>query len=55
MEIADLRATSPVMAMAAGTTKALPILGALRTGVIDVLVTDLATAETVLTLANRSR
>ena len=54
IEIADLRITSPVMAMAAGTTKAPPILGALRTGVIDVLVTDLATAQAVLTLANRA-
>jgi deoxyribonucleoside regulator len=52
--IADLRAAPMVMAVAAGTAKAAPILGALRTGVIDVLVTDLLTAEAVLALDGRS-
>jgi len=39
--------------VAAGAGKAAPILGALRTGVIDVLVTDLLTAEAVLGLDGR--
>lgn len=51
--IADLRATPIVVAVAAGGGKAAPILGALRTGVIDVLVTDLLTAEAVLGLEGR--
>jgi deoxyribonucleoside regulator len=37
--------------VAAGTAKAIPILGALRAGVIRVLVTDVATAGAVLALA----
>jgi deoxyribonucleoside regulator len=52
ISIDELRATT-VMAIAAGSTKAAPILGALRTGVIDVLVTDLATAQAALALAGR--
>ena len=51
--IADLRATPVVVAVAAGAGKAAPILGALRTGVIGILVTDLLTAEAVLGLDGR--
>jgi DNA-binding transcriptional regulator LsrR (DeoR family) len=43
-----LRQVEGVFAVAAGAGKARPILGALRTGVIDVLVTDLRTAEAVM-------
>ena len=45
-----LRRLNGVFAVAAGSGKARPILGALRTGVIDVLVTDRHTAEAVLQL-----
>ena len=51
ISVADLRATPFVMAVAAGAGKAVPILGALQTGVLDVLVTDLATAQAVQRLA----
>jgi len=53
MSIAELRATPTVMAIAAGAAKAAPIMGALRSGVIKVLVTDSATAAAVLALADR--
>jgi len=36
------------IAVAAGTSKVVPILGALRTGIIKVLVSDVATAEAVV-------
>ena len=42
-----LRGTPRVMAVAAGPAKAAAIVGALRTGVIDLLVTDAATASAV--------
>jgi DNA-binding transcriptional regulator LsrR (DeoR family) len=45
-----LRRLDGVFAVAAGSGKARPILGALRTGVIDVLVTDVKTAEAVMKL-----
>ncbi len=48
--IEALRRLEGVFAVAAGTGKARPILGALRTGVLDVLVTDRLTAEAVLQL-----
>jgi DNA-binding transcriptional regulator LsrR (DeoR family) len=51
--IAELRGVDGVFAVAAGRGKATPILGALRTGVIDVLVTDRQTAEAVLKLDRR--
>jgi DNA-binding transcriptional regulator LsrR (DeoR family) len=49
-----LRRINGVFAVAAGTGKARPILGALRTGVLDVLVTDLRTAEAVMKLARQT-
>jgi DNA-binding transcriptional regulator LsrR (DeoR family) len=36
------------IAVAAGSSKVEPLLGALRTGVIKILVTDVATAEAVV-------
>jgi DNA-binding transcriptional regulator LsrR (DeoR family) len=54
ISIAELRATPTVMAIAAGSAKAAPILAALRTGVVNVLVTDLATAQAVSSLAGRA-
>jgi DNA-binding transcriptional regulator LsrR (DeoR family) len=53
ISIAELRATTTI-AIAAGPAKPAPIAGALRTGVLDVLVTDLATAQAVLALADRA-
>jgi DNA-binding transcriptional regulator LsrR (DeoR family) len=41
--------------VAAGHTKVRPILGALRAGVVHTLVTDVATAEAVITLDGASR
>jgi len=54
ISIEELRATPLVMAIAAGASKAAPILAALRSGVIKVLVTDLSTAHAVQALAQRS-
>jgi len=54
ISITELRSTPTVMAIAAGTSKAAPIVGALRTGVIKVLVTDVATAQAALSLAVRA-
>lgn len=54
ISIDALRSTPTVMAIAAGTSKAAPIMGALRSGVIKVLVTDLSTAQAVLALADRA-
>jgi DNA-binding transcriptional regulator LsrR (DeoR family) len=42
---AQLRAAGTVIAVAAGTMKARSIIGAARAGLVDVLVTDAATAE----------
>ena len=49
--IADLRRVPRVVAIAAGVPKAAAILGALRTGIIHVLITDRSTGEAVLKLA----
>jgi len=54
ISIAELRATPLVMAMAAGAAKAAPIMGALRSGLVNVLVTDLSTAQAVLAIADRA-
>lgn len=48
-----LRSMPCVFAVAAGRGKAAPIVGALRTGLLDVLVTDQPTAEAVLKLDER--
>jgi DNA-binding transcriptional regulator LsrR (DeoR family) len=48
-----LRRLKGVFAVAAGKGKARPILGALRSGVIDILVTDRQTAEAVMQLDQR--
>ena len=53
ISVEDLRAAKRVIAVAAGAPKAAPILGALRTGLVDVLITDRPTAEAVLRLAGR--
>lgn len=52
MRLADLRGICPVIAVAGGPVKAPAILGALRTGLIHVLVTDDETARRVLELAD---
>jgi DNA-binding transcriptional regulator LsrR (DeoR family) len=49
--IADLRRVPRVVAIAAGVPKAAAILGALRSSVIHVLITDSSTGEAVLRLA----
>jgi DNA-binding transcriptional regulator LsrR (DeoR family) len=48
----ELRGISTVMAVASGVDKARAVLGALRTGVIDVLCTDSEAAEAVLQMAH---
>lgn len=48
--LAELKRITPVVAVAGGLNKAQAILGALRTGVIDVLVTDDGTAREVIEL-----
>jgi DNA-binding transcriptional regulator LsrR (DeoR family) len=50
--IEDLKRVPKVVAIAAGAPKAAAILGALRTGVIHVLITDRPTGEAVLKLAS---
>ena len=50
----DLRTIPTVMSIAIGAAKTPAILGALRTGVIDVFCTDLDTATAVLELNNRT-
>ncbi len=47
----QLRATGTVVAVAAGPGKGASIVGAARAGLIDVLVTDAATAEAALSSA----
>ena len=49
MSLSELGKTSRVMALAGGPSKTFAIRGALRTGVIDLLVTDKFTAERLLT------
>lgn len=51
--VPDLRRTPRVIAIAAGPNKVSAILGALRTRVAHVLITDTPTAEAVLRLADR--
>jgi DNA-binding transcriptional regulator LsrR (DeoR family) len=48
VEWEELRAIPKVIAVAAGDVKTIAILGALRSGVVDVLITDAATAEAVM-------
>jgi DNA-binding transcriptional regulator LsrR (DeoR family) len=48
VEEADLRKTEKVICIAAGDHKVLSILGALRTDIIDILITDENTAKRVL-------
>ena len=50
LSIDDLRRIPTVIAVARESTKPLAILGALRTGVIDVLATSLSNAQNVLAL-----
>jgi DNA-binding transcriptional regulator LsrR (DeoR family) len=50
---ADIRAIGTVVAVAAGSDKVAAIAGALRTGCVDVLVTNETTAHGVLELAPR--
>ncbi len=52
LRLDDLRAIPTVMSIAIGSQKIQSILGALRTGVIDVFCTDLDTATAVLELKN---
>lgn len=54
LRLEDLRSIPTVMSIAIGASKTQAILGALRTGVIDVFCTDLDTATAVLELNNRS-
>lgn len=49
----QLARVGTVLAVAAGPTKAAPIIGAARTGLIDVLVTDASTAVAVTDLLSR--
>ncbi len=51
----DLGRIPTSIAVAGGTTKVAPVLGALRTGVIAILVTDLDTGRRVLELDERTR
>lgn len=54
IDIDDLKKINTVIGVATGEEKVKPILGALKGGYLDVLITDNITAEQVLTLANRS-
>lgn len=54
IEWPELRAIPTVIAIASGPAKARAILGALRTGCLDVLVTDAATARLLLEAAPQS-
>ncbi|MDR1283632.1 MAG: sugar-binding transcriptional regulator [Opitutaceae bacterium] len=51
----DMRTINPVIAPAGGTDKVAAILGALRTGCIDILITDEQTARKVLVLDKATR
>jgi DNA-binding transcriptional regulator LsrR (DeoR family) len=55
ISVEGMRAAERVIGVAAGTSKAAPVLGALRTGLLDMLITDRPTAEAVLKLAARPR
>jgi DNA-binding transcriptional regulator LsrR (DeoR family) len=52
VSVADLRRTSLVVAVAGGSSKAASLLGAVRTGIPHVLVTDQLTAEHLMGLLN---
>lgn len=54
ISLEQLKAVECVVAVAGGVNKAQAILGALRTGVVDVLITDDVTARKVLELAETS-
>lgn len=54
MTLEELGKVDRVMALAGGTTKADAIRGALRTGVIDLLVTDKFTAERLISQADQT-
>ncbi|HEX5823412.1 MAG TPA: sugar-binding domain-containing protein, partial [Candidatus Limnocylindrales bacterium] len=49
-DASDLSRVPVRIAVAGGTTKVRPVLGALRSGVVTILVTDRRTAEAVLAL-----
>ncbi|MGE5572590.1 MAG: sugar-binding transcriptional regulator [Bacteroidota bacterium] len=51
LSIQDLKSAPSVIAVAGGSEKAIPILGAARGGYIDGLITDDVTAEQILTAA----
>lgn len=55
ISIDELRKARQVIGIAAGTSKAAPVLGALRTGLLHMLITDRPTAEAVVRLAGRPR
>jgi DNA-binding transcriptional regulator LsrR (DeoR family) len=54
LTLAELRQIPTTMAVAAGESKAAAILGALRTGVVDVICTDDRAADEVLRLLNET-
>jgi DNA-binding transcriptional regulator LsrR (DeoR family) len=54
LRLEDIRRIPLTLAVAAGLAKAIAILGALRTGAINVLVTDSETAHAVLTLSKQN-
>lgn len=54
LDIQDLKSMPSVIAVAGGSEKALPIIGAARGGYIDGLITDDATAEQVLDAAKNT-
>jgi DNA-binding transcriptional regulator LsrR (DeoR family) len=53
LRLEDLRTIPTVISVAIGAAKTRAILGALRTGILDVFCTDLDTAAALLQLANR--
>ncbi len=53
LRLEDLRTIPTVISIAVGAAKVQAILGALRTGVLDVFCTDLETAAALLQLAHR--
>jgi deoxyribonucleoside regulator len=54
LNIQDLKSMSSVIAVAGGSEKVLPIIGAVRGGYIDGLITDDATAEQLLDTAKNT-
>jgi DNA-binding transcriptional regulator LsrR (DeoR family) len=51
----ELRACEYVMAVAGGSDKVLPLLGVLRSGVVNYLITDHVTGAQVLAQADSAR